>query len=305
MCGHATIALGRFLVDTHDLAVFPRRDSLVFDPESWTTKLLLHAPCGIVEVTVPVLGSSGGSDPSRSVSFLSVPSFTTALDLPVSIAASDRWPELSGRCNVNVDIAYGGIFYALVSASELGFTSGLRPETSALDIDAMSRATATLKMAITRSARLKERVVHPAHEDLSYLYSVMVVDDGLGLQVRGTKWVETGLCFFADQQVDRSPTGSCVAARIAAAYARRKLEKDDAWTYHSVVSNGFRGEGGFVGRVEAVVPVSGIGEGVDEGVVVRTEGKAWYTGASTFMVEKGDKLGNLGFNLRELVSGKS
>jgi trans-L-3-hydroxyproline dehydratase len=32
MCGHATIAFGRFLVDTHDLAVFPRRDSLVFDP---------------------------------------------------------------------------------------------------------------------------------------------------------------------------------------------------------------------------------------------------------------------------------
>lgn len=96
-----------------------------------------------------------------------------------------------------------------------------------------------------------------------------------------------------------------MAARIATAYARRKLEKGDAWTYHSVVSNGFRGEGGFVGRVEAVVPVSGIGEGVDEGVVVRTEGKAWYTGASTFMVEKGDTLENLGFNLRELLSGKS
>jgi trans-L-3-hydroxyproline dehydratase len=301
MCGHATIALGRFLVDTHDLNVFPRRDLLSFDPESRTTMLLLHAPCGVVEVTVPVIGQGAESDPSRPVSFLSVPSFVTALDLPVSIPASHRWPELGDKSSVSVDVSYGGAFYALISASELGFTSGLRPQTSAVDIDAMSRATALLKDVIMITPELKVKVVHPAHEDLSYLYSVMIVDDGLGVQVPGTKGVETGLCFFADQQVDRSPTGSCVAARIAAAYARCRLQKGDAWTYHSVVSNAFEGEGGFVGRVEALIPVSG----EREGVVVRTEGKAWYTGASTFTVEKGDRLGGLGFNLRELVSGMS
>jgi trans-L-3-hydroxyproline dehydratase len=301
MCGHATIALGRFLVDTHDLNVFPRRDSLIFDPESWTTKLLLHTPCGIVEVTVPVLGPRGESDPSRPVSFLSVPSFATALDLPVSIPASHYWPELGDRGTVTIDLSYGGAFYALISASELGFASGLRPQTSAIDIDAMSRATALLKDVIMTTPELKGKVMHPAHEDLSYLYSVVIVDDGLGVQAQGTKGVETGLCFFADQQVDRSPTGSCVVARIAVAYARRRLGKGDAWTYHSVVSNAFEGEGGFVGRVEAVVPVTV----VCEGVVVRTEGKAWYTGASTFTVEKGDKLGYLGFDLREIASGKS
>jgi trans-L-3-hydroxyproline dehydratase len=125
MCGHATIALGRFLVDTHDLAVFPRRDSLVFDPESCTTKLLLHAPCGIVEVTVPVLGPGGESDPSRLVSFVSVPSFATSLNLPVSIPASHSWPELGSRTDVCIDVSYGDAFYALISASELGFASGL------------------------------------------------------------------------------------------------------------------------------------------------------------------------------------
>jgi len=300
MCGHATIALGRFLVDTHDLSVFPRRDLLMFDPESWTTKLLLHAPCGVVEVTIPVLGPGGKSDPSRPVSFLSVPSFAAALNLAVSIPASHHWPELGDRSTVSADISYGGAFYALISTSELGFASGLRPQISAIDIDALSRATALLKDVIMATPELKRKVIHPEHGDLSYLYSVMIVDEGLGVQVQGTKGVETGLCFFADQQIDRSPTGSCVAARMATAYARRILRKGDAWTYHSVVSNAFEGEGGFVGRVEAVVPVSP----EREGVVVRTEGKAWYTGASTFTVEKGDKLGDLGFNLRELVSGK-
>ncbi len=151
MCGHATIALGRFLVYTHDLTIFPRWDSFVFNPESWTTKLLLHFPCGIVEVTVPVLGPGRGSDPSRPVSFLSVPSFATALDLLIFIPASDRWPELGGRHNVVVDSSYGGIFYALVSAPGLGFPSALQPRTPALDLDAMSRAAASLKAAIMNS----------------------------------------------------------------------------------------------------------------------------------------------------------
>ncbi|KAJ7058977.1 hypothetical protein C8F01DRAFT_1371118 [Mycena amicta] len=46
--GHATIALGRLLADTHDLAVFPRRNDLPYDGETGLTKLRLHAPCGII-----------------------------------------------------------------------------------------------------------------------------------------------------------------------------------------------------------------------------------------------------------------
>jgi trans-L-3-hydroxyproline dehydratase len=235
------------------------------------------------------------------VSFLSVPSFATAVEIPVFVPSANRWPELGDRHNVIIDIAYGGIFYALVSASELGFTSGLQPPESTLDIDKLSRVTASLKSVIMNSPELMKNIVHPAHEDLSFLYSIMIVDDGLGVQAKGTKGVETGLCFFADQQVDRSPTGSCVAARMAAAYAKHRLQKGDAWTYHSVVSNAFTGEGGFVGRIEAAVPVSDVGEAV----VVRAEGKAWYTGTSTFIVEEGDILGELGFNLNEVLSRKS
>lgn len=207
MCGHATIALGRFLVDTHDLTIFPRRNSLFYEPLSQTTKLLLHAPCGVVEVTVPVLGDGENSDPSRAISFLSVPSFATALSLEVLIPSSHRWPELGNRSSVCVDISYGGAFYALVSAFELGFTSGLR---QSIKIEAMSNATALLKDVIMNTPTLKAKVVHPQDEELSYLYSIMIVDDGLGVQTQGTKGVETGLCFFADQQIDRSPTGSCV-----------------------------------------------------------------------------------------------
>ncbi|KAL8286663.1 hypothetical protein RQP46_004191 [Phenoliferia psychrophenolica] len=46
---------------------------------------------------------------------------------------------------------------------------------------------------------------------------------------------ETGLCFFADQQIDRSPTGSCVGARVALAVATGKLAIGQSWEYHSTL----------------------------------------------------------------------
>ena len=51
-CGHATIALGRFLLDTHDLSIFPKRNELKVDAATKTVQLNLHPPCGLVKVTV-------------------------------------------------------------------------------------------------------------------------------------------------------------------------------------------------------------------------------------------------------------
>jgi trans-L-3-hydroxyproline dehydratase len=45
----------------------------------------LHAPCGIVKVSVPTTADGKRSDRSRPVSFLSVPSFVTGIDIPIPI----------------------------------------------------------------------------------------------------------------------------------------------------------------------------------------------------------------------------
>lgn len=90
------------------------------------------------------------------------------------------------------------------------------------------------------------------------------------------------------------------AARVAAAHAKGKLKFGDGWTYHSIVSNAFQ-EGGFIGQVAAEITASGI----ENGVTVSTEGRGWYTGASTFTVEFDDLLGQTGFNLRDLARVES
>lgn len=70
MCGHATIALGQYLVDLHDASIFLRRDELDFDSISHTVELRLHAPCGLVKVTIPTNSDGSRADSSRPVAFL-------------------------------------------------------------------------------------------------------------------------------------------------------------------------------------------------------------------------------------------
>ncbi|GAA6020926.1 hypothetical protein JCM10207_003189 [Rhodosporidiobolus poonsookiae] len=291
MCGHATMALGRFLVDTQDEETFPNRSKLVHDSKTNTTIVNLHCPCGLVRISVPTLlqGDRITYDSSRTVSFLSVPSFATTIDQEIPIPEEYRWPELGSRSSVKLDVSYGGAFYAILPATELGFSQGLR----GASLSALSHATAQLKALLM--AEYPKATHHPTEPSLSYLYGVVVVDTEVAADGH-----ETGLCFFADQQVDRSPTGSAVAARIALAYAKGKIGLNDAKRYHSVVSLASEQpeQDAFLGEAVEEVQVEG-GEGpAAKGVVVKTSGRAYYTDAAAFVAEKDDALSAAGFQVK-------
>jgi len=298
MCGHATIALGRFLVDMHDPTIFPYRKRLAFDPHTQTTLLRLHVPCGLIRVTVPTTPDGMQTDTTRPVSFVSTPSFVTGMGVSVSIPETHRWHELGGeRSTVNVDVVYGGAFYCLVTAEELGFPASLaRP-----DIDGLGRAARGLKAAFTADERYKTYLEHPRSKELGFLYAIMIVDANLGVAAAGTLGAETGVCFFADGQLDRSPTGSCVSARMALAYAKGRLGRGQSWTYNSLVSNAHGGRGAFVGSIEKVVDGGEEEQGYPAGAVeVRVQGKAFYTGWHSFVAEEADALGTDGFTPKGL-----
>ncbi|KAI0745317.1 hypothetical protein C8Q76DRAFT_607008 [Earliella scabrosa] len=285
MCGHATIALGRFLVDTEDEAIFPRRKQLTFDENKRECKLRLHAPCGVVNVTVPSVrkGNIFQSDPEREVQFVSVRSFAAAIDVAVEVPEELQWPELrsSGRRTVKVDLAYGGAFYVIVQERELGF-EGVRAGN--VDMKRLDAATATVKALV--GARKELFRGHGLAEDLEYLYGVIVVDDGEGRAgLGGLDEGRLGVCFFADQQVDRSPTGSGVSARVALARAKGLLAEGEQVRFDSPLSARRGGEtGAFVGSAE-------------DGERVRVGGRAFYTGACAFVVEDRDGLSRDGFVL--------
>ncbi len=283
MCGHATIALGRFLVDTEDLAVFPRRKQVPFDEGRGECRIRLHAPCGVVDVTVPSVraGDRVRSDPGRDVQFVSVRSFAAATDVVVEVPEELRWPELrvAGRSAVKVDVAYGGAFYVVVQETELGFE---RIREGGVDMKRLDAATAVVKQLV--GAQRELFAGHGLGEELEYLYGVIVVDDGEGRAgLGGEAEGRLGVCFYADQAVDRSPTGSGVSARVALARAKGLLGAGSRVRFDSVLSARRGGEAG---------AFTGSSAGAER---VRVGGRAFYTGACAFAVE--DDFARAGFVL--------
>ena len=96
MCGHATIALGRWAVE----------NSLVTVTRP-VTRFGLECPCGVVMVEVEI--SDDGA--TGTVSFESVPSYVEALDVEIAMPGGE---------SVRADIGFGGAFYAILPASRLG-----------------------------------------------------------------------------------------------------------------------------------------------------------------------------------------
>jgi trans-L-3-hydroxyproline dehydratase len=97
MCGHATIALGRYAVD----------EGLVARQEP-VTSVNIEAPCGLIVASVEVRDGKAGA-----VSFESVPAFL----------CPRPEVELPGYRVIGFDIAYGGAFYALADCRHPGSSS--------------------------------------------------------------------------------------------------------------------------------------------------------------------------------------
>ena len=296
MCGHATIALGRFLVDTHDLDVFPRRKDIEWDRTALVAHVNLHAPCGLLRVKVPVSRDGTASDPNRQVSFVSVTSFATGLEVPIHI--SHRWPQLekTDAAKVVVEFAYGGAFYAIVDARSLGFGEHL-PD---IDMRELSKAAECLLLDIRDRPELTKYYRHPEERELSFLYGVIVTDSVLRDDKTQVADAELGVCFFAEGQIDRSPTGSGVAARAALAYCKGERDSGVPWAYHSLVSNRELGPP-FIGTIEHETS-GGTSKRKTAQVHVRVDGQAFYTGFSTFSVEREDPLGDSGFVFTKLLT---
>jgi len=253
MCGHATIAIGRWAVDTGRVALIDGKASFG-----------LEAPCGVIQVEVET-----DEDGAARVAFESVESFANTLD---------RTVEVPGLGAVRVDIAFGGAFYAILPASRIGLSLMETPLTD------LVRAATT----ITETIRAGAPIVHPIESDLGFLYGTILTDD-VALGAHGGR-PSYNLCIFADGQIDRSPTGSGVTARIALAAAKGEMTVGDSCEIRGVSGEGFTG-------TLAVTT----GSGLDAVSRVRVSGQAWYSGRSEMIAEPGDRF-SAGFTLPRRLS---
>jgi trans-L-3-hydroxyproline dehydratase len=246
MCGHAVIALGRWAVDR---GLVPAAE-----PE---TAVNIECPCGLVRALVEVSGGKTGA-----VRFLSVPAFAFALD---------RRIEVPGLGPLAIDIGYGGAFYALAPAAAFGLD--VRGSRTRDLVDAAATVTEAVKGQVALS--------HPGGADLAFLYGTILTDGRDKFEDRPT----ANVCVFAEREVDRSPTGSGVTARIAVQVAKGEIMLGQSRRFESVTGAVFTGRALERTRVGSV-----------PAVIVEVGGRAHYTGSARFTLEPGDPLA--GFLLR-------
>jgi proline racemase len=224
------------------------------------TVLTLEAPAGLIHVQADCAGGK-----VTGVTFRNVPAFVTHLDTPIEV------PQLG---TVVVDVAYGGMFYAIASAEAFGLR--LTPDEGAdiVRITEMIKAAAADQLPVVHPEQpgfagiTIGQLSGPAHDTSNSMRNVVTVSTGLFDWDNPSTW--TGA-------IDRSPCGTGTSARMAVLHAKGRLAIGEDFRHEGILGTVFTGrllEETRVGERAAVVP--------------QITGSAWITGIADYVVDPSD-----------------
>ena len=214
------------------------------------TELTVETPAGLVRVRADCDGIK-----CRRVSFRNVPSFVMHERKPV---------EVAGIGTVAVDVAYGGMIYAIVDAQRLGFRVD-RSEARAL-VDAGER----IKLAAAEQLP----AVHPENSGIQTINQTLFAGP---LSLKGGIKTARNAVVVSPGRIDRSPCGTGSSARMALMHVRGELSLRERFVHVSLLDTIFDCS------IEEVTIVAG-----QEAVVPRVSGRAWLTGVSYYGTDPED-----------------
>ncbi len=204
-CGHGTIALGAWAIETGRVPIDP----------SGSTDVVIDVPSGRVTARV----ATDASGQVSGVDFVNVPSYQLHERVPLRTPAGA----------IEAAICFGGAIYAHVDVADVGL--------------AVDPADLTRLIALARDVKAQladtDYARHPHDPRLSGIYGVIFVED-LGVDAAGNP-VQRNVTVFADGEVDRSPCGSGTCSRLARLAATGRLRPGQHLTHHSIVGSTFVG----------------------------------------------------------------
>lgn len=236
MCGHGTI--GTVTVAIEQGLIQPKVPG----------KLRLETPAGLVHVSYEQEGAK-----VRSVRLTNIPSYLAAEKIAVEC------PDLG---MLQVDVAYGGNYYAIVDPQE-NF-AGIEHYTAG-DLIRWSPI-------IRQSLNAAHQFVHPNDARISGLSHLLWTGATLRPEADARNAV-----FYGDKAIDRSPCGTGTSARMAQWAAQGKLSKGDQFVHESIIGSTF------IGRVEDTTTV-----GDFEAIIPSIEGWAKVTGYNNIIIDDDD-----------------
>jgi proline racemase len=249
MSGTNTICVATVLLET---GMVPMQEPV--------TELTLEAPAGLIRVRAECAGGK-----VRSVTFQNVPAFAVHLDRAVEV------PKLG---TVTVDVAYGGMFYAIADARAFGLALTPDEGRDIVRISEMIKTAAREQLPVAHPEQpgftgisIAQLSGPPARPD-AHMKNVVTVSTGELDWNRPSTW--TGV-------IDRSPCGTGTCARMATLHARGRLRLNEDFRHEGILGTIF------TGRLVAETKV-----GQYPAVVPTLSGQAWITGFASYVVDPED-----------------
>lgn len=224
------------------------------------TDLTLEAPAGLIRIRAECVDGK-----VVGVTFRNVPSFAVHLDAPIDV------PHL-GR--VMVDIAWGGMFYVIADADELG-----------IDLGADNGAEIARTSEMIRVATVEQLPVsHPIHPELTgpTISQLSGVPSRADADRRNAVTLSTGELDWARPDtwtgaLDRCPCGTGTAAKMAVLNARGDLAVGDRFVHEGPLGTIFSG---------TVVDEAAVGP--YPAIVTEITGQGWITGFADYVLDPSD-----------------
>ncbi len=241
MCGHDTIGVATALIETG-----------MIPPVMPYTYINLDTPAGVVRVKVKVEGNT-----AKEVSFTNCPAFVFAQDVEINVPSIGM---------IKVDIAYGGLFYAIVNAKDVNITP------SPKEYKQIQRLAAAIIEAVNNTIN----VYHPEKDYIKgcthVLFSAPSPKDGIDY---------TNAVVIPSGDISRSPCGTGTCAKLAQLYANGKIG----------IGKEFVHEGSMTNTVFKAKIIEETKVGDFAAIVPEVTGSAYVTGMHTFVIDPDDPIG--------------
>lgn len=236
LSGHGMIALATILIDTGVVPIDGPDTRIDFETFSGPIQARASVDQGRV----------------RGVRFRNVPSFRLRHELPIEVYGSTMY----------VDVAYGGNWYAIAKAKDLGVD---------LDRD-HALAIKQAGLAVAREVAKATTVDHPLDPALGGLFGTVLLGDP-----RSDESTSRNATVYLDGLIDRSPCGTGMAATMACMAADGDLDVGHPFVAESILDTTMTGR--IVGSTQV---------GDREGIVTEITGKGQVTGSHQFFVDPTD-----------------
>ncbi len=247
MCGHGSIGASTAIVETGMVEVT--------EP---ITKVVLESPAGLIRADVRVENGV-----VKESTITNVPSFLYKSDLRINV------PTIG---EINLDIAFGGSFFAIVDVTQEN-----------LNLDICPKNDQVFKEIGVKIRDEVNKSIIVSHPHLSHIKTVDLVE--FYGPAKNPQATLQNVVIFGSGQVDRSPCGTGTSAKLATLIAKGKLKLNEDFIYESITGTMFTGR-----ALEEVK----IGE--YNGIIPQITGRAYVTGFNHFIINDEDPL-KYGFKL--------